>query len=142
MYEVDYLSVPRLSTLAITAATALILLIALSSTYPSSPARQHMLIQSLLAVVFVVLRNASRGLSTVQVERARAYHTQRKRAPLGLVPRYDARLRLWVPTDDTGGGTISLVEPNIPLFDFGRRENLRRAFGDRWWKWCFPWVSA
>lgn len=34
-YKVDYLSVPRLSTLAITAATALILLIALGSTYPS-----------------------------------------------------------------------------------------------------------
>lgn len=122
-YELDYLSVPRLSTLAITAATALILLIALS-------------------MVFVVLRNASRGLSTVQVERARAYHNQTKRAPLGLVPRYDARLRLWVPTDDIGGGAISLVEPNIPLFDFGRRENLRRAFGDRWWKWCLPSMSV
>lgn len=151
-HEVDYLSVPRLSTLAITAATALILLIALSSTYPSSvtEARQLILILSLLAVIFVVLRNASRGLSTVQVERARAYRAQRKRAyraqrkraPLGLEPRYDARLRLWVPTDDVGGGTILLVEPSIPLFDFGRRENLRRAFGDRWWKWCLPWVTV
>lgn len=93
-------------------------------------------------VVFVVLRNASRGLSTVQVERARAYHNQTKRAPLGLVPRYDARLRVWVPTDYIGGGAISLVEPNIPLFDFGRRENLRRAFGDRWWKWCLPSMSV
>ncbi|GAA5873153.1 hypothetical protein JCM3774_000066 [Rhodotorula dairenensis] len=126
LQRLDSLSSPRLSTLAITGATTLILLIALS-------------------MVFVVIRNAARGLSTVQVERARAYHAQRKRAPLGLKPRYDARLRLWVPTGRVGytaSGAVLLVEPDIPLFDFGRRENLRRALGDRSWKWCLPWVSG
>ncbi|GAA5981181.1 hypothetical protein JCM10908_004010 [Rhodotorula pacifica] len=117
------LSDPRLSTLAITGSAWLIFLIALS-------------------MVLVVVRNASRGLSTVQIERARTYHAQRNRAPLGLKPRYDARLRLWVTAPDGSDGTVVLVEPDIPLFDFGWRDNLRRAFGDRWWKWLLPWTST
>lgn len=97
-------------------------------------------------MIVVVTRNAAKGLSTVQVERARSYRLQVKREPLGIKSRYDARLQLWIPAIDThdgkASGDILRVEPDFPLFDYGRAENMRRAFGNTWWKWLLPWLPG
>ncbi|BGP12456.1 Palmitoyltransferase swf1 [Rhodosporidiobolus nylandii] len=111
------LALPRLSTLAIVVFAVLISSIA-------------------LAMLVAVVRNTRTGVSTVQLERTRRWRLQSGQAN----PGYDARLRLWVPLSDSEeGGAVVLVEPNLPLFDFGAGENWRKLMGKEWWEWLTPW---
>lgn len=96
-------------------------------------------------MIIVILRNAAKGLSTVQLERARIYRARQKRAAAGIrsLRPHEARLRVYIPPKEESSvirtDTTLLVEPDIPLFDFGWRENLRRAFGFHAREWFNPW---
>ncbi|GAA5922361.1 hypothetical protein JCM1841_003083 [Sporobolomyces salmonicolor] len=118
------LAVPRLRTLMIVSAATFISLIG-------------------VAMIILIVLNARKGLSAVQVERTRRWRIQQR---LGHTT-YDARLRLWVPLTAKLGGTeppgaIVLVNPDVPLFDLGPSENWKALMGDRWWKWFAPTTES
>ncbi|GAA5972640.1 hypothetical protein JCM11641_002950 [Rhodosporidiobolus odoratus] len=125
------LAIPRLSTLVIVLFAALISAIA-------------------LAMLVTVIRNTTTGFSTVQLERTRRYRRQVAPTPAQSgqpenPAAYDARFRLWIPLsrdECPAGGSVVLVEPDAPLFDFGSRENWKSAMGERWWKWVVPWETG
>ncbi|BGP44507.1 Putative E3 ubiquitin-protein ligase [Rhodotorula kratochvilovae] len=113
------LAVPCLSTLFVTFFAAFISVIA-------------------LVMLYVVTRNARRGLTSVQLERNKLH-----RSSLAITAGYDARQRVFVPLPEReGGGAVVLVEPDVPLFDLGKEENWKRVMGERWWEWGMPWVPS
>ncbi|TNY21652.1 Proteophosphoglycan ppg4 [Rhodotorula diobovata] len=97
---------------------------------------------SIIAVVmlYVVMRNARRGMTSVQGERIKL-HSATSTTGTGT---YDARTRLWVPLPGAGAGagTVVLIDPDVPLFDLGAEENSKRLMGSEWWQWAIPWVPS
>lgn len=142
------LATPTLSTLAIVAFATLIDAIGLGSTLyqfeiVSRTKLTHVLFSRLLVLLATYL-NVRKGQLSVQVERARRYRRQQLESITSpsSSPKYDARLRLWIPLPETKeGGAIVLVEPDAPLFDFGTRENWRLLMGRNWWEWFSTFLS-
>ncbi|KAK4050482.1 hypothetical protein OIO90_005065 [Microbotryomycetes sp. JL221] len=97
-----------------------------------------------LAMIFIMVMNARKGLSTVQVERIKRWHASGSGS---MKDEYDPRLRLWIPlphdesTDsESRQGTIMLVNPDTPLFDHGAHRNWHELMGGTSWvDWCIPW---
>lgn len=97
-----------------------------------------------IAMIITIVHNARRSISAVQLERIRRWKIQ---AVSGVLEESsedvervarDARLRLWVPFKSSDGrwsGAVLMVEPGIPLFDFGSGQNWRLLMGDSWLEW-------
>ncbi|GAA5837160.1 hypothetical protein JCM9279_005603 [Rhodotorula babjevae] len=84
-----------------------------------------------LVMLYVVVRNARQGRTSVQGERIKLHRSA----------TYDARLSLWVPLPE-GGGAVVLVEPDHDLFDLGADENWRTLMGETWLEWASPWKPS
>lgn len=95
-------------------------------------------------MIITISHNARRSISAVQLERIRRWKVQavsgvleESRNGRDAVER-DARLTLWVPfklEDESYSGAILRVEPSVPLFDFGPKQNWRLLMGDNWLEW-------
>ncbi|GAA6022563.1 hypothetical protein JCM11491_005600 [Sporobolomyces phaffii] len=100
-----------------------------------------------IAMLVVVVLNARKGMSAVEVERARR-HRLASPGPPPSSRDYDARLRLWIPLPDDPGeantqrreaqGAVVLVEPGTALFDFGPERNWKNLMGQHWLEWFIP----
>ncbi|GAA5908329.1 uncharacterized protein JCM6883_004349 [Sporobolomyces salmoneus] len=94
-----------------------------------------------IGMLCMIILNARKGMSAVQVERTHRYRLQQRS---GISTSHDARLRLWIPFSETDttegveGGAVVMVEPDTPLFDFGPMENWKRLMGQNWWDWFVP----
>lgn len=131
-----HLVVPSISMLLVTFFASFISVIALvsaslSSSLPPDPlelVKDGQLTCASAAVLYVVVRNARQGRTSVQGERIKLHRSA----------TYDARLRLWVPLPE-GGGAVVLVEPDHDLFDLGPDENWTSLMGETWIEWASPW---
>ncbi|MBW0541713.1 hypothetical protein O181_081428 [Austropuccinia psidii MF-1] len=85
-------------------------------------------------LVIVIKNNILRGLSSIEIERARRWNKSSS--------TWDPRLKLWVPDcKEKGKGKVVLLQPGIPIFDLGPRKNFEQIMGDRVWEWFVPWKS-
>ena len=91
------------------------------------------------AMLVTVFLNVKSGATSIQVERRRRWNAHlRQKAKDGASTKedWDPRLRLWIPSESSNsGGVISRVDPSLPLFDLGAKENRKRLLGDSWMDW-------
>lgn len=92
-------------------------------------------------MITTILLNLQTGTTSIQVERTRrwrAHVAKLAKKKDGEGEDWDPRLRLWIPLpleESERGGEVVRVDPGLPLFDMGTRENRRRLLGSTWRDW-------
>lgn len=94
-----------------------------------------------VAMVVMTVRNACRGVGTIEVERMRRWRHLYKKSGDAALQRWDPRIRLYVPGEDGREGGVILVDPHVKLFDLGVSRNWQTLMGDHWWQWLLPWPT-
>ncbi|KAI8457718.1 DHHC palmitoyltransferase-domain-containing protein [Phakopsora pachyrhizi] len=92
------------------------------------------------SMVAITVRNVVfKGLSTVEIERARRF----ERCGGRVIDGWDPRMKLWIPDGlGMGGGKVILIEPGTPIFDLGPYLNWKQLMGDRVFEWFVPFVIS